>query len=189
MTNSFNVFSRAKMFFVIRSNMTEAHPVASTFVKNAVANGAKLIVADPERAAEISGISSDQIRAVARELASVKPVMLCYTLGITEHTCGKNNVMSVANLQMLLGNMGIESIRSQAMKNKNINTSISLMLLMLIFAVPGHAALPFLQGITNGEVSHIKFAEDERLFVAIKNNSNTILYDQESYPVTSEAFL
>lgn len=149
--------------------MTEAHPVASTFVKNAVANGAKLIVADPrkhrlvdfatmhlplkvgsdiallngimhvlidedlydhqfvdactvgfdelkqkvmeyppERAAEISGISSDQIRAVARELASVKPVMLCYTLGITEHTCGKNNVMSVANLQMLLGNMGIE---------------------------------------------------------------------------------
>jgi hypothetical protein len=71
------------------------------------------------------------------------------------------------------------------MKNKTINTSISLMLLMLIFAVPGHAALPFLQGITNGEVSHIKFAEDESLFVAIKNNSNTILYDQESYPVTS----
>jgi formate dehydrogenase major subunit len=34
--------------------------------------------------------------------------MLCYTLGITEHTCGKNNVMSVANLQMLLGNMGME---------------------------------------------------------------------------------
>jgi hypothetical protein len=71
------------------------------------------------------------------------------------------------------------------MKNKTINTSISLMLLMLIFALPGHAALPFLQGITNGEVSHIKFAEDESLFVAIKNNSNTILYDQESYPVTS----
>ena len=35
-------------------------------------------------------------------------MMLCYTLGITEHTCGTNNVMSVANLQMLLGNMGVE---------------------------------------------------------------------------------
>jgi len=34
--------------------------------------------------------------------------MLCYTLGITEHTCGRNNVVSVANLQMLLGNMGVE---------------------------------------------------------------------------------
>lgn len=157
------------MFFVIGSNMTEAHPVAATFVKNAVRNGAKLIVADPrkhrlvdfadlhlplyvgsdiallngimhvlikedlydhqfvesctvgfealketvmayapERACEICGICPDAIREVARLLASVKPVMVCYTLGITEHTCGKNNVMSIANLQMLLGNMGVE---------------------------------------------------------------------------------
>ena len=34
--------------------------------------------------------------------------MLIYTLGITEHTCGVNNVMSCANLQMLLGNVGFE---------------------------------------------------------------------------------
>jgi len=34
--------------------------------------------------------------------------MLIYTLGITQHTCGVNNVMSTANLQMLLGNMGVE---------------------------------------------------------------------------------
>ena len=169
MTNSFDEFAKAKMFLVIGSNMTEAHPVASTFLKNAVENGAKLILVDPrrhkladfaqihlplkvgsdiallnalmhvlitedlydhefvdrccddfeglkacvmgyppERAAEISGIHADQIRETARLLASVKPVMLCYTLGITEHTCGKNNVMSVANLQMLLGNMGVE---------------------------------------------------------------------------------
>ena len=62
----------------------------------------------PEVAAEISGIDPDTIRKTARVLASVKPVMLCYTLGITEHTCGKNNVMDTANLQMLLGNMGKE---------------------------------------------------------------------------------
>jgi formate dehydrogenase major subunit len=48
------------------------------------------------------------IRDVARRLASVKPVMLMYTLGITEHTCGVNNVLSCANLQMLLGNVGFE---------------------------------------------------------------------------------
>ena len=157
------------MFFVIGSNMTEAHPVASTFVKNAVLKGAKLIVADPrrhrlvdfadmhlqlkvgsdiallnaimyvlieedlydkefvqknttgfdelkevvmnyapEKVVDICGIDAGKIRAVARLLASVKPVMLCYTLGITEHTCGRNNVMSTANLQMLLGNMGVE---------------------------------------------------------------------------------
>jgi len=31
-----------------------------------------------------------------------------YTLGITEHVCSVNNVMSCANLQMLLGNVGFE---------------------------------------------------------------------------------
>ena len=34
---------------VIGSNMTEAHPVAATFVKNAVLKGAKLILVDPRR--------------------------------------------------------------------------------------------------------------------------------------------
>ncbi len=157
------------MFMVIGSNMIEAHPVAATFVKNAVRNGARLILVDPrahgladfaelhvpirvgsdiaflnglmhvlikedlydkqfvqsctvdfdrlkecvaayppERAAEIAGIPADMIIDTARRIASVRPMMLCYTLGITEHTCGKNNVMSIANLQMLLGNMGME---------------------------------------------------------------------------------
>lgn len=157
------------MILVIGSNMTQAHPVAATFVKNAVQNGAGLIVVDPrkhrltdfadihlqlkvgsdiallngimhvlikeelydkefslnkctgfedlektvaqyspDKAARISGVDEDTIIQTARLLASVKPAMVCYTLGITEHTCGKNNVMTVANLQMLLGNMGME---------------------------------------------------------------------------------
>jgi len=169
MTNSFGEFAKAKMFLCIGTNMTEAHPVAATFLKNAVMNGARLILVDPrkqplaefaelfvqikvgsdiaflngvmnvliaedlydkafveanttgfealkakvmeytpEHASKICGVSADMIRDVARRLASVKPLMLCYTLGITEHTCGKNNVMSTANLQMLLGNVGVE---------------------------------------------------------------------------------
>jgi formate dehydrogenase major subunit len=60
----------------------------------------------PEKAGSICGIPAEEIVATARDLASVKPVMLIYTLGITEHTCGVNNVMSCANLQMLLGNVG-----------------------------------------------------------------------------------
>jgi len=169
MTNSFGEFEKAKLFFCIGTNMTEAHPVASYFVKRAVNKGAKLIVVDPrrhaladkadiyaqikvgsdiaflnglmnvlitedlydkkfvedncenfdelkaavmnyppEKASEISGVTADEIREIARTMASIRPGMLCYTLGITEHTCGKNNVMSTANLQMLLGNMGVE---------------------------------------------------------------------------------
>jgi formate dehydrogenase major subunit len=51
MTNSFAEFAKAKMIFVIGSNMTEAHPVAASFVKQAVLAGAPLFVADPRRTA------------------------------------------------------------------------------------------------------------------------------------------
>ena len=53
-------------------------------------------------------LRADTIREVARHLATAKPAMLVYCLGITEHTCGVHNVVSCANLQMLLGNVGFE---------------------------------------------------------------------------------
>jgi len=68
----------------------------------------KLMDYPPKRAAEICGIDAEMIVDLARRMAAVKPIMLMYTLGITEHICGVNNVMSTANLQMLLGNLGVE---------------------------------------------------------------------------------
>ncbi len=68
----------------------------------------KVLEYPPERASEICGVNAETIRRVARRLAAVKPAMLIYTLGITEHTSGINNVVSCANLQMLLGNVGFE---------------------------------------------------------------------------------
>ena len=68
----------------------------------------KVLEYPPERASEICGLDAETIRRVARRLAAVKPAMLIYTLGITEHTSGINNVVSCANLQMLLGNVGFE---------------------------------------------------------------------------------
>ncbi len=62
----------------------------------------------PEKAAPICGIEAQIIRETARALASVKPATIAYTLGITEHICGVQNVFAIASLQMLLGNMGEE---------------------------------------------------------------------------------
>ncbi len=49
MTNSIEEILDADAIFVIGSNTTENHPVIGTFMKRAVKNGAKLIVADPRR--------------------------------------------------------------------------------------------------------------------------------------------
>jgi formate dehydrogenase alpha subunit len=61
----------------------------------------------PERAAEISGVPADKIREAARLLAENKPTAVFWAMGITQHTTGTMNVMTLANLQMLLGNIGV----------------------------------------------------------------------------------
>ena len=48
-SNQVNDVANAEVIFVIGANPTSNHPVAATWIKNAVRNGAKLIVADPRR--------------------------------------------------------------------------------------------------------------------------------------------
>ncbi len=61
----------------------------------------------PERAEDITNVPADDIRQAARILSANKPASLLYAMGITQHTTGHQNVLSCANLQMLLGNMGV----------------------------------------------------------------------------------
>ncbi|MHC4798103.1 MAG: molybdopterin-dependent oxidoreductase, partial [Planctomycetota bacterium] len=58
------------------------------------------------RAAEYCGISADAIVEVARLYAHGRPSSIFYTLGITEHSCGTDNVKNLANLAMLCGQIG-----------------------------------------------------------------------------------
>jgi formate dehydrogenase alpha subunit len=61
----------------------------------------------PEYAETITNVPAADIRTAARILAANKPASLLYAMGITQHTTGHQNVLSCANLQMLLGNMGL----------------------------------------------------------------------------------
>lgn len=61
----------------------------------------------PEVTSEITGVPVADLELAARMLAENRPGSLLYAMGITQHTVGVPNVMSCANLQMLLGNMGL----------------------------------------------------------------------------------
>ena len=61
----------------------------------------------PQKVEEITGVPADDIVRTAHLLAENRPGALLYAMGITQHTTGTSNVMSCANLQMLLGNMGV----------------------------------------------------------------------------------
>lgn len=60
-----------------------------------------------EKTAEITGVPSEQLFGAAEILALNKPMAVMWAMGITQHIIGVCNVMDLANLQMLLGNIGI----------------------------------------------------------------------------------
>jgi formate dehydrogenase major subunit len=180
MTNSIRELEDAELIFVIGSNMTEAHPVVSYYVKRAVEKGATLIVSDPrrtdlcfwakhhvrikpgsdiayvnglmneifkngwadeeflrehtenpedirawvaaypvERASAICGVPVGEMKEIARLLGTAASVSVCYTLGITEHVSGTDNVKTLANLQMVLGNLGRHAAGLNPLRGQN----------------------------------------------------------------------
>lgn len=61
----------------------------------------------PAYTSKITGVSVDDINKAADILGTTKPMAVIWAMGITQHTTGVQNVFSLANLQMLTGNMGI----------------------------------------------------------------------------------
>jgi formate dehydrogenase alpha subunit len=73
----------------------------------------------PEKTAEITGIPVEQLQQAAELLAKNKPTSVLWAMGITQHITGVRNVMSLANLQMLLGNMGVPGGGTNPLRGQN----------------------------------------------------------------------
>ena len=180
MSNPLADMEKPDVIFCIGTNMTEAHPVAATRLKKALARGAKMIVADPRRirlaemadlylpirvgsdtalllgmahvivreglidqefiatrtegyeqlvehlqektpewAANITGVPAAMIEKAAILYGSGDKAGIYYTLGITEHICGVENVQSLCNLALLTGNLGREGAGVNPMRGQN----------------------------------------------------------------------
>ena len=180
MSNPLVDMEKPDVIFCIGTNMTEAHPVAATRLKRALARGAKMIVADPRRiglskladvylpirvgsdtalllamahviareglvndafmadrttegeaflayvkdhtpewAAEICEVPAEDIETAARLYGGADRGAIYYTLGITEHICGVENVQSLCNLVLMTGNIGREGTGINPMRGQN----------------------------------------------------------------------
>ncbi len=73
----------------------------------------------PERASQISGVPVEQMYAAAELYAKTRKAGIFYTLGITEHITGTANVMSLANLAMITGHMGVENAGVNPLRGQN----------------------------------------------------------------------
>lgn len=68
------------------------------------ANLAKFKLPEAER---ITGVPAALIKAAAIEYAKTRKAAIYYTLGITEHAHGTDNIFSLANLVMMTGHLGV----------------------------------------------------------------------------------
>lgn len=74
----------------------------------------------PEYSAKICGITPQEIIETAREFAAAAPhAAICYTLGITEHSCGSHNVQSLGNLGLLCGTLGVPNAGVNPLRGQN----------------------------------------------------------------------
>jgi predicted molibdopterin-dependent oxidoreductase YjgC len=180
MSNPLADMDKPDVIFAIGTNMTECHPVAATRLKKAIANGARMIVADPRKttlakmadlhlpirvgsdvalllamahviqreglidakfieertagseeflghikeftpewASGICEVPAADIEKAGLIYGQGNPAAIYYTLGITEHICGVDNVQSLCNLALMTGNLGIEGGGINPMRGQN----------------------------------------------------------------------
>jgi len=69
---------------------------------------------------QVTGVPSKKIAEAARIYATSKPAtIIFYTMGITQHSHGTDNVLATANLAMLTGNVGKPSTGVNPLRGQN----------------------------------------------------------------------
>ena len=65
------------------------------------------------------GVPAEDIRTAARWYATTRHAGIYYTLGITEHTHGTDNVYCLANLVLMTGHLGVRSAGMNPLRGQN----------------------------------------------------------------------
>jgi formate dehydrogenase alpha subunit len=73
----------------------------------------------PEKVQIITGVPKDDIIRAARMYGGSRRAGIFYTMGITQHTCGTDNVRAIANLATLTGNIGREFTGVNPLRGQN----------------------------------------------------------------------
>ncbi len=73
----------------------------------------------PEWAETITGVPAKDIETAAVWYGTSNKAAIYYTLGITEHICGVENVQSLCNLALMTGNIGREGTGINPMRGQN----------------------------------------------------------------------
>lgn len=73
----------------------------------------------PEKAEKITGVPKKYIIEAARMYGKAERPAIYYTMGITQHSHGTQNVFAIANLALMTGNLGKESTGVNPLRGQN----------------------------------------------------------------------
>ncbi len=73
----------------------------------------------PELVSQITGVPVKKMSTAAELYANTRQAGIFYTLGITEHTTGTDNVMNLANLAMITGHVGVQNAGVNPLRGQN----------------------------------------------------------------------
>ncbi len=73
----------------------------------------------PEYVEKITGIPAGLLMEAARAFGRAERGMIFYSMGLTQHTTGTDNVLAIANLAMLTGNVGKRSTGVNPLRGQN----------------------------------------------------------------------
>jgi formate dehydrogenase major subunit/formate dehydrogenase alpha subunit len=73
----------------------------------------------PEKAEAFTGVAPDILRKIARQYAQTAKAGIYYTLGITEHSHGTDNVYALANLVLMTGHLGQRASGMNPLRGQN----------------------------------------------------------------------
>lgn len=93
-----------------------------------------------EEASRITGVDSALIREAARHYAKCGPSSIVYSMGITQHSHGVDNIFALANLAMMTGNAGKPSSGINPLRGQN-NVQGSCDMGALPNLLPGYQAV------------------------------------------------
>ncbi|MBN1410861.1 MAG: formate dehydrogenase subunit alpha [Spirochaetales bacterium] len=107
------------MMNVILSEKLEDEDYIRERCENFEAFRAEVEKCPPKTAAQITGVPEKDIIAAARLIGKAAATYTIYSMGITQHTTGTDNVLSLANLAMLTGNVGKECTGVNPLRGQN----------------------------------------------------------------------
>ena len=91
----------------------------------------------PSYVSKETSVPEELLQQAAEILANFSPTAVLWAMGITQHTTGVMNVFSLANLQMLLGNMGVKGGGANPLRGQN-NVQGACDLGALVNVFPGY---------------------------------------------------